>query len=253
MPNLVPEKRVDKNGRAVTRHVRPGGGTKASVAAIPSPTLSGDDSKRLDAAREMITDYWGMTDYGRERMDKAISALSDDDFELASNLVWRTAKGQQGQASRKIMFRQILQSDDRHSEKLRTADLIVRNSSLPPVLVLPLLNTLSATDSFDDSIFNLTNCDEKTQRDVCLIADAINALGKRREVVITENGSAEFVDAYQNDGQSFTFRKPELFDTMAKNPERAMEILEWYRKRKSSTDGLEELLNSVPALGDGAL
>jgi hypothetical protein len=253
MSRLVPEKRADKNGRVVTRHVRPGGSTKASVAAIPSPMLSTEVSKRLDAAREMIPDYWAMTDDVREQVNKVIATLSDNDLTLASNLVLLTAKSQQGRTSRKIMFRQILQSHGKHSEKLRTADLMVRNSSLNPVLIVPFLNTLTSTKPFDDSVFDLTNCDAKMQRDVCLIADALTVLGKRREVVILDNGSADFADSFQSDGQSLTFRKPELFEAMAKHPERAMEILDWYRKRKSSTAGLDELLNSVPALGDGAL
>jgi hypothetical protein len=56
----------------------------------------------------------------------------------------------------------------------------------------------------------------------------------------------------ENDGEKFEFQVPALFDAMVKHPERSMEILDWYRTR-GDIEAIDELLNSVSALGEGAL
>lgn len=252
MSNLVPVQRVDKNGRLVTRHIRPQTASSTPVSAIPSPTLTTGRKERLKAAHGLIIDRKTLSKSSLNRLDDAINALSDDDIDLASSIV-QNAKSGQGKLIRSIMFRQVMLSDGQHSEKLRTVSLMIQGSKMAPNVMMSFLNTLQRTEHFDESVFDLSNCDETIQRQVCLLADAVTKLGNRREYELLGNDTFDMVNAYENDGVSFTFRKPELFEAMAGHPERAMEILDWYHKRKSSTAGLDELLNSVPALGDGAL
>lgn len=252
MSKLVPEQRVDKNGRLVTRHVRPHGSSSSALGTMPAPKLPTGRKGRLKAARGLIIDGRDLSKSDRSRLNEALSALSDDDIDLALSIV-QSAKSGQGKLVRIIMFRQVMLSDGRHSEKLHTVDLMIRGSKMAPSVMMSFLNTLQGTEYYDDSIFDLSNCDETVQRQVCMVADAVTKLGNRREYVLLGTDTFDMVDAYENDGVSFTFRKPELFEAMAGHPERAMEILDWYHKRKSSTDGLEEMLKSVPALSDGAL
>lgn len=49
MSNLIPEKRVNKNGVAVTKHVRPAT-TSSSKTALPAPALSGSASTVIQTA-----------------------------------------------------------------------------------------------------------------------------------------------------------------------------------------------------------
>jgi hypothetical protein len=48
------------------------------------------------------------------------------------------------------------------------------------------------------------------------------------------------------------FRDPEIFSHIVGNPDRTDDIIDWYRKRRGP-GGLDEMLNSFPALGEGAL
>ena len=252
MSKLVPEQRVDKNGRVVTRRVRPQESGSSALGTMPAPKLPTGRKERLKAARDLIIDRRNLNKNDRSRLDVAISTLSDDDIDLASSII-QNAKSGQGKIARSVMFRQVMLSEGRHSEKLRTVDLMIQGSKMAPSVMMSFLNTLQGTEYFDDSVFDLTNCDEDVQRQVCMVADAVTKLGNRREYVLLGNDTFDMVNAYENDGVSFTFRKPELFAAIAGHPERAMEILDWYHKRKSSTDGLDEMLRSVPALSDGAL
>ena len=58
MSNLVPERRVDVNGRVVTRHVRTGKKTSQSVSSVAMPTFRSDTHRALAVAmRNQLGDY----------------------------------------------------------------------------------------------------------------------------------------------------------------------------------------------------
>jgi hypothetical protein len=84
-PNLIPEQRLDKNGKLVTRHVLAAPHSSSPASGVPAPTLStvgrsetprGDDTaSRLEAI--VVRSY--LSDIGRNELARLLSGLNETD------------------------------------------------------------------------------------------------------------------------------------------------------------------------------
>jgi hypothetical protein len=89
-PNLIPEQRLDKNGRLVTRHVLAAARSTSPAPGVPAPTLntvdrsevpqSDDTASRLEAI--VVRSY--LSGIGRNELTRLLSGLGETD---TSNLV----------------------------------------------------------------------------------------------------------------------------------------------------------------------
>jgi hypothetical protein len=249
MSNLVPEKRVDKNGNIVTRHVRLNSRPTETKPHLPSPKLSDTRKERVAAFLSEAIHFTQQTLGERNRIEKAARTLTDEDMDFAVSVV-NSAVSENGKQSRRIMIRQVLQSGSGYARKLRTADIIVRESKMPPTLALAFLNTISAEDRLGDGVYSLAESDPETQHKVCELARAVTRMTKLTDGF--DEKTQRLRPMIVSDGQHFEFHLPALFGTMVQYPERSMEILDWYRVR-NDISAIDELLNSLPALGEGAL
>lgn len=252
MNNLTPEKRVDKNGRVVTKHVRLNGQSPAKKPSIPSPQLSGVHLKRVDEFRKKAIHFTSHTLGEKNRIEKSIMALSEDDMDFAESVV-NGAATDNGKRQRQIMVRQVLQSGTRVSSKLRSAEFLIRESKINPVLALSFMNTLRK-GGLGTSVYSVYKADPETQHKVCELSRSFFRMTKTTDRY--ENKGKITIDLMNylavSNGEFLEFTQPELADTMMKHPERSMEVLDWYLKR-GTLDGVDSLLESSPALGDGAL
>lgn len=249
MNNLVPEKRVDKHGNVVTRHVRLNSRPTETKPPIPSPKLSDARKERVAAFMSESIHFTQQTMGERNRIEKAARTLTDEDMDFAESVV-NSAASENGKQSRRIMIRQVLQSGSGYARKLRAADLIVRESKMPATLALAFLNTISAEDRLGNGVYSLAESDPETQHKVCELARAVTRMTKLTDGF--DEKTQRLRPMIVSDGEKFEFHLPALFGTMVQHPERSMEILDWYRTR-GDINAIDELLNSVPALGDGAL
>jgi hypothetical protein len=249
MSNLVPEKRVDKNGNVVTRHVRLNSRPTEKKLPLPSPKLSDARKERVAAFMSDAIIYTNQTHGDRNRIAAAAHSLTDEDMDFAYSII-NAAHSENGKQSRRIMIRQVLQSGSGYARKLRTADLIIRESKMSPSLVLAFLNTISTEERLGDGVYSLTESNPETQNKVCDLARTVFRMTKLTDGF--DEKTQRLRSMLENDGEKFEFQVPALFDAMVEHPERSMEILDWYRKRHDIT-AIDELLNSVPALGEGAL
>lgn len=249
MNNLVPEKRVDKNGNVVTRHVRLNSRPTETKPPIPSPKLSDARKERVAAFMSESIHFTQQTLGERNRIEKAVRTLTDEDMEFAESVI-NGAASENGKQSRRIMIRQVLQSGSGCARKLRTADLIIREAKMSPVLVVSFLNTISPDDKLGDGVYSLAEADPEMQGKVLELARTVTRMTKLTEGFDAEKSRLRPM-AISN-GENIEFHIPALFEAIAKHPERSMEILEWHRTR-GNINAIDELLNSVPALGEGAL
>jgi len=250
MSNLIPEQRVDKNGKVVTRHVRLNSKPSGTKAAIPSPSISDARKEHVESLLNVVV-HTTQTLAQKIQINKAANSLTDEDIDFAKAFV-NQATSYNGRKTRGIAVRQILQSGRGCSRKLRTTDLITREAGMPAILVASFLNTLSEDSNYGDSVYSLNEASEETQGKVCALARTVSRMTKLSELYEREGGTTDWRPMAENNGQSIIFSQPELFEIMLRHPERSMEILDWHRKR-SDINAIGELLNSVPALGDGAL
>lgn len=249
MSNLVPEKRVDKNGNVVTRHVRLNSRTTDKKPPLPSPKLSTARKERVASFMFKAIIYTNQTHGEMNRIAAAARSLTDEDMDFAESIV-NAAATESGRQSRCIMIRQILQSGSGYARKFRTADIIIRGSKMPPALILAFLNTVSTEDRLGEGVYSLEESDRETQHKVCELARAVARMTKLTDGF--DEKTQRLRPMLVSDGERFEFYQPELFDTMVKHPERSMEILEWYMVRKDIAS-IDELLNVAPAIGEGAL
>lgn len=249
MNNLVPEKRVDKNGNVVTRHVRLNSRPTDKKPPLPSPKLSNARKERVAAFMSDAIMYTNQTHGDKNRIAAAANSLTDEDMDFAESVI-NAAASENGRQSRRIMIRQILSSGSGYSRKFRTANIIIRESKMPPALVLAFLNTVSKEDRLGDDVYSLAESNPETQHKVCELARAVFKMTKLTDGF--DEKTQRLRPMITSDGEKFEFHVPTLFDAMVQHPERSMEILELHRKR-GDINALDELLNSAPALGEGAL
>jgi hypothetical protein len=230
--NLIPVQRVDKNGRTVTRHVRSASTPKASLASIPAPSITPERQKKLDIAKESIR-AGILSSHQKSRIDEALATFSNEELDDIHTLMWEGER-----KDRPFMFGQIILSYENHRGKMKSAAVLLRGSSLPADMVPSFMNSLHRFPQFN--AYEIHSLGEEDQKRVLVIADAVAKLRRMYKV-----------DAdHQN--IHLKFRDPEIFSHIVGNPDRTDDIIDWYRKRRGP-GGLDEMLNSFPALGEGAL
>lgn len=235
--NLIPVQRVDKNGRTVTRHVRASSVSKTPFASIPAPSITPDRQRKLSNAKGLfISNYKMLTEASKSRVDEALATLSNEDLDDNYNLMYEGSGD--ARKDRPFMFTQIITSHDNHRGKLKSAALLLRGSDLPADMVPSFMNSLNRFPEFN--AYEIHALDEEEKNKVLAIA---NAVAKMRRIYKVEA-----------DHQSIhlKFKDPEIFNLIVGNPDRSDDLIEWYRQRRG-TSGLEEMLNSFPALSEGAL
>lgn len=215
MTNLIPERRADKNGKVVIRHVR-SAATKRALEAIPSPSVASTVSREKRIDRILGGGLAVHSGIARTRLKEKLEGMEDSEFRRIESLI---------------------DNSDLYEGHLTTYQRFVKDvldDNLPEnrALYLNAIEALGIDDGLEDwadvramrmfrKIPEFSAYAEDLTQAPPEVMEKIKNLGRYRH----EFGGGTFL--YANTGTRFRLHSRELESIIINEPERAEKLIDW--------------------------
>lgn len=283
MSTLIPEQRPDKNGKIVTRHVKPNAGTGLSGMGIPAPSIAMKEESPSETIERILTDS------GR------YSTMQIEDYSL-------TYLDGKGEKTQRVVADALLNCEsDREMDAITKCITIIME---PGVLQLaasdikfvldvadtfprdnPVQSLRVATDAMEDTFTSVFRpkgrASDHNKVDYLKYADAFKATMLSRVLMVDDDASSTFeareqVDFIQGNMDSFRDNLPllrEASDAIVQtgvktNPYELLKMVDYLEgnpsgieamatvaleRRRFDADEIKLVLSSANAISQGAL
>lgn len=216
MSNLIPELRVDKNGRTVTKHVRAiakGSDTKN----IPSPSLgiTPGRAERKNRIRSVLSGISVLTGDARERMEERLWNMDPAMFDRLEKLAKGNEETEQWRETHRFLVRSIINdpSDENLSLYLNAIDAF--DDDYQEWADVRTLLSLRKIPKFAPYAEDFRQAPDE-------LIEAAHRLGDFR------NEMGGFVRLYSNTKASTRLKSRELESIIINEPEKATRLVDWH-------------------------
>lgn len=219
MSNLVPELRVNKNGVAVIKHVRPIAKGSSAGKAMPSPSLKPtlDSAVKENKIRSILSGIKVHNGAARARMEERLWGMNPEQFDRIETLSQGNDEVDSWEASHRWLVKQIIDDPSEENRELY----------------------LNALDAFDDDYQEWA--DVRTLRSLRKIPEFIPYAEDFRKAPVNvlegalrlgnyRNELTGFSNLYYNTDTNTRLRSRRLEALIINEPERAQLLLDWTTK-----------------------
>lgn len=239
---LSPQVRVNKNGVAVTRHVKDAPAPSTALRGFPAPAVASTRPEAAEAHAERLKKVLVAisTSADATYFDASISNPADDSLlvileDVSSDL----GNGQEDKSFRKALRAIVRMATPELVEKhLRAA--VVLKGAVRPDLMMRVIAGMDNSDALREHADRLNEAPPEIQEKARVLATAVSELCSAGDY------------GYNSGGKKFFITHPKLEAAILAHPERAKEYAEFCAARKSA-DALDEIDSVQTAVRSGLL
>jgi hypothetical protein len=238
MSNLVPTPRTDKNGRTVTRHMKPQN-TPTLKAKLPAPLASTQQAQRTKELASLLDTNLMLSPKEMFKLRNKLDTYKDPTtYDLIQEAAERNNASLFPQFN--YMYKLIILNPEQNvRETCHYRELI--DKQLGTTELHGYVNGLHLLDRYKN-----TKLEDLTGAELDTAVSLINIAA-----TLKEHAPDELTN---DDDRAVTFRNPELTDLILENPQHGPSIISYIEERHTADPtALREYLNNATALNNGVL